>query len=113
VKSAAEKRAVQRIEIEGPIHLEQGCGITRDISLSGVYFVSDQDFSEGVRFRFTIELEYAIPGRPIHIDCLAQVLRVEPLGAQSGIAARIDDFTSLQPNRKPGLTIVPETKNLQ
>ena len=99
----AEKRMARRIEIETPVHLEQGTGLTRDVSLSGVYFTTDQTLTEGAHFRFTMELEYAIPGRPMHVDCQAYVLRVEPQGNQLGIAARIEDFTYLPRQTKPDM----------
>lgn len=91
-----QKRATERIEVEVPVHLETGSGISRNVSLSGIYFLTDQTFEEGKRFRFTIEFEFAIPGRPIHLDCTAQVLRMEHQGEKLGIAARIDDLTYLR-----------------
>ena len=91
-----QKRATERIEVEVPVHLEKGSGISRNVSLSGIYFLTDQVFQEGICFRFTIEFEFAIPGRPIHLDCEARVLRVETQGEKMGVAARIEDFTYLQ-----------------
>lgn len=113
MENIAEKRATQRIEIEVPVHLEQGSGVTRDVSLSGIYFVTDQNFSEGTTLKFTIELEYAIPGRPMHLDCQAHVLRVEPQGDQMGVAARIEDFTYLQQYGEDNIRVVPGSNNLQ
>lgn len=107
-----QKRATERIEVEVPVHLETGSGISRNVSLSGIYFLTDQTFEEGTRFRFTIEFEFAIPGRPIHLDCEARVLRVEPQGEKQGIAARIDDFTYLQQEENSGSGFLPEGYNL-
>jgi len=113
VKSKVKKRAAQRIEIEVPVHLEQGSGLTRDVSLSGIYFVTDQNFEEGARIRFTIEFEYAIPGQPMHLDCKAHVVRIEPQGDCLGVAARIEDFSCLQHSGGSDMNILPGTSNLQ
>ncbi len=111
--SNVEKRATQRIEVEVPVQLEQGNGVTRDVSLSGIYFVTEEPIEEGTRIRVTMEFEYVIPGRPLHLDCTAHVLRVEPVGNQRGVAAHIDDsrpFAQLEVD-SPGY--VPGNDNLQ
>ena len=59
------------------------------------------------------EFEYVIPGRPLHLDCSAQVLRVEPQGGQRGIAARIDDYRDLE-NEDNGIwELFPGSGSLQ
>ncbi len=111
--SATEKRTAQRIEIEVPVHLEHGFGVTRDVSLAGIYFITDQKLSAGTRIRFKMEFEFAIPGRPMALDCQAHVLRVEPHGKQMGIAAVIEDFTYLQQKREHAIRIAPGSDRLQ
>lgn len=81
--------------MEVPVYLQQGAGMTRDVSLAGIYFTTDQHLSAGTSIRFSMAFDYAIPGRPMHLDCQAYILRVEPQGDQVGIAARIEDFTYL------------------
>jgi len=93
--SVMEKRIANRFEVEVPVHLEQGSGVSRDISLYGIYFVTEQGFTEGMPFRFSIEFKYAIPGRCIRLDCEAHVLRVEPQGNMVGIAACIDEASKV------------------
>jgi len=49
-------------------------------------------FAEGDTLNCTLEFDYAIIGRQLHLDYKANVTRIEPLGAQLGVAARFDDF---------------------
>lgn len=111
--SNIEKRATQRIEVEVPVQLEQGSGVTRDVSLTGIYFVTEEPIEEGTRIRFTMEFEYVVPGRPLHMDCTAHVLRVEPVGNQRGVAAHIDDSRHLDQFEADSPGYVPGSNNLQ
>lgn len=113
MESAFEKRTTHRIEIEVPVQLEQGFGMTRDVSLTGIYFTTDQNLAEGTRIRFTMDLEYAIPGRSMHLDCQAHILRVESQGDQLGVAARIEDFTYLPRQREHDAGVISGSNRLQ
>ena len=110
---ASEKRATQRIEMEIPIQLGEGTGVTRDVSLSGIYFVTEEPADEGTRLRFTIEFEYVVPGRPLHLDCSAHVLRVEQQGNEHGVAARIEDYKDLDLNDSNLWDLFPGSNSLQ
>lgn len=106
-------REGERFDVEVPVHLEQGSGVSRNVSMSGIYFVTDLTFIEGETLRFTMSFEYAIPGRQMQLDCQARVVRVEPLGDKSGVAARIEDFTCIPPSPKDSQNIVSGTNSLQ
>jgi len=108
-----EKRKTERIEVDVPVQLEQGTGVTRDVSLSGIYFMTEEPIEAGTRIRFTMEFEYVVPGRPLHLDCSAQVLRVEPQGDSLGVAARIDDYKDLETNNENSWGNFPGSPNLQ
>ncbi|HEX9778229.1 MAG TPA: PilZ domain-containing protein [Geopsychrobacteraceae bacterium] len=88
------KRTAKRIRIEVPVHLDPGSGVTRDVSPSGVYFFSDRIFTPGMSLCFSLELDYAFPGEPMHLCCRGKVLRVEEVGGKTGVAASICDFRS-------------------
>ncbi len=90
-----EKRASQRIEVEVPVYIGQEKALTRDISWAGIYFLTEQSFSEGGDLNFSLDLSYALPGKPIKLDCHGEVIRVEQLGKKYGIAARINNFQYL------------------
>jgi hypothetical protein len=90
-----EKRTSQRILVEIPVYLNQEKAVTRDISWSGIYFLTKQSFSEGSELNFCIDLNYALPGKPVKLDCQGEVIRIEQQGADFGIAAKINNFQYL------------------
>jgi hypothetical protein len=86
----SEKRASQRIQVEVPVYIGQVKAVTRDVSWSGIFFLTDQAFVQGGSLNFSLDLSYA--GRPIKLDCQGEVIRIEQLGEKFGIAAKINDF---------------------
>jgi len=90
-----EKRASQRIQVEVPVYIGDKKAVTRDVSWSGIYFLADQPFVEGGDLNFSLDLTYALPGKPVKLDCQGKVMRVEQHGKKYGIAARINNFQYL------------------
>jgi hypothetical protein len=41
--------------------------------------------------RFTVQFNFACPGKPLRLDCRGQVLRVEKTGDQFGVAASLGE----------------------
>jgi hypothetical protein len=78
-----------------PVHFDHGVGTSRDISFTGIYFTTDKRLESGKQLRLAFELEYAIPGKSLQLDCQGHVLRVDVLGNHFGIAAKIDEITYL------------------
>ena len=91
----SEKRASQRIQVEVPVYIGQEKAVTRDVSWSGIFFLTDQAFVQGGSLIFSMDLSYALPGKPIRLDCQGEVIRIEQFGKKFGIAARINDFQYL------------------
>ncbi len=90
-----EKRASQRIHVEVPIYIGHEKAVTRDVSWTGIYFLTDQSFFEGTDLNFSLDLSYALPGKTIKLDCQGEVIRIEQLGEKFGIAAKINNFQYL------------------
>lgn len=90
-----EKRLSQRIQVEIPVYINQERAVTRDISWSGIYFLTEQNLSEGKELNFSIDLNYALPGKPVKLDCQGEIIRIERQGDRFGIAARINNFQYL------------------
>lgn len=90
-----EKRETTRIPIEIPIWLNGEQGVSRDISFSGIYFTTGKLLETGDTLHFDFELAFTSPGKPVHLDCQGQVLRVERTADGYGVAATIDDMTFL------------------
>lgn len=91
-----DRRASQRIQVEVPVYIGHEKAITRDISWSGIYFFTSQPFTEGKDLNFRLDLSYALPGKPVKLDCQGEVIRVEPHDGKYGIAAKINNFQYLQ-----------------
>ena len=89
------KRGAVRTKVEVPVVLEDGMGITRDISVTGIYLKTPQTYAPGDRVKFTIELEYAVPDGPMHFSCIGRVVRVEKIGEEYGVASTIDEMNTL------------------
>jgi len=88
------KRGAERIRVKLPVQLEDGTGITRDVSRSGVFFFTDRSVAPDMPLRFRIELQYAFPGEPVLLHCMGKVVRVEEAGERTGVAVSISEFRS-------------------
>jgi len=86
------QRHEERFLLELPVMLEGGMGLSRDISGSGIYFVTDQPMTPGRFVQFSMKLNHVRPGKAVRLDCQGQVLRVEAAGAKLGVAASISGF---------------------
>jgi len=94
----SEKRASQRIQVEVPVYIGQAKAVTRDISWAGIFFLTDQTFFQGGALNFSLNLSYALPGKPIRLDCQGEVIRIEPFGEKFGIAAKKMIFSTFTKN---------------
>lgn len=90
------KRSAKRIRVEMPVHFEQGTGVTKDVSQSGVFFFTEQPFLTGTKFDFVLELDYVSPGQPVYLHCRGEVVRVEATGEKNGVAASISEFRTAE-----------------
>jgi hypothetical protein len=82
----AEKRQAQRYPLAVDMELQNGRGITHDVSTSGIFVEADSPFSPGSRIRFSLLFEQTLP-TPLRLDCEGKVIRVEPRNEKLGIAA--------------------------
>ena len=87
-----EKRSSERIHVEVPVFIGQDESVSRDVSLTGIYFLTDHLFVEGGALDFSLELAYALPGMPIKLGCQGEVIRIEKRGGKFGIAAKINNL---------------------
>lgn len=81
-----------RFAITLPVELDEGAGTTRDVSLSGVFFETDQSFSLGESIRFVLVLEHVHAGRPLRLYCEGRVVRVNRCDGQLGVAVAITSY---------------------
>lgn len=63
----------------------------RNVSASGVYFVTDADLKPGESLKFTLEFSGPQIG-VVSARCEARVVRVEPQGVLKGIGAAFESI---------------------
>jgi hypothetical protein len=98
-----ERRRAARFRIAIPVELEAGEGITRDVSLSGVYFETDQSFAPGEQIGLVMVLERASPGRPVRLQCEGRIVRVTRFDKRIGVAVAISGYKFGPSGRPIGL----------
>jgi hypothetical protein len=81
-----ERRSAPRHGLAVPVRLPEGIGVTRDLSATGLYFLSEGSFEEGQHVSLTITLEHADPKGPFDTTCRGCVVRIE--GPEVGAGAR-------------------------
>ena len=92
VKDSENRRTIRR-KGAFPVELENGKGITRNFSSSGIFFETDKSFTPGQAIEFTVVLEYVDPSRPVHLRCSGSIVRVEHNRQKMGIAVAISSYT--------------------
>lgn len=91
ISEAGERREARRYPVSVTVELPGGRARTRDASESGIYFETDQSLSAGP-IRFWLVLGRVDPESRIRVECEGQVVRVEPRGSTTGIAAQIQTY---------------------
>ena len=87
-----ERRQAFRFPITLPVELEQGTGVTRNISTSGVFFETDQAFSTGDPIRLTLVVEPTFPGIPTRLHCLGKIVRAERHEEKQGVGVAFTSY---------------------
>ncbi|MEO6487415.1 MAG: PilZ domain-containing protein [Thermoanaerobaculia bacterium] len=95
----SDRRGETRHEIILPISVDGWAAMTRDVSTTGVYFLTQQRFSAGTKIDFDLPLPRLATANLAFI-CHATILRVDARDHQCGVAARIDRFT-IVPSHRP------------
>jgi hypothetical protein len=84
-----ERRRMPRYPLSVAVETEQGKGVTRDVSASGIYFETAELYTAGAPIRFTLVFEHSNPA-PLRLSCAGEVRRVDANGASFGVAATIN-----------------------
>jgi hypothetical protein len=85
-------RKEERFDTELTVKLQGGGeAVARNVSASGIFFVTDVALKEGQPVKFTLEFQH-FPSGPIEVNCSARIVRVEEQGPSRGIGASIDSF---------------------
>ena len=84
-------RKDERFAADLTVRFEGGEGAVRNVSASGIYFVTDAALEEGQPVMFSLDYR-DFPSGPVSVNCVARIVRVEEQGARKGIAAAISSF---------------------
>jgi hypothetical protein len=85
---AIHKRLEQRMPTTRPVQLDRGTGITRNISTSGIFFETNEDYAEGSEISFAIELD-GPQGEKLMLRSRGAIVRVERRDGRLGVAAKV------------------------
>lgn len=86
-----ERRTLPRRAIHLPVVLEDRCGVTTDVSATGIRFESDHVLTPGSTIEFAVAFS-ADPRGNYWIRCAGRVVRVEANGRRVFVAATIDNI---------------------
>jgi PilZ domain len=84
-------RRDERFESNLTIKLEQGEGHLRNVSASGIYFVTNAQLALGELLRFTLDFAGEQIGL-VTARCEARVVRVERVGGGTGVGAAFESI---------------------
>ena len=90
-KASVPGRRDERFDTELTVRLEGGDGVVRNVSASGIYFVTDVALQEGQPVEFTLDFQ-DFPSGSIAVNCIGRIVRVEERGVRQGVAASISSF---------------------
>jgi hypothetical protein len=85
-------RKDERFDTTLPVRLERGGGVARNVSATGIYFITDQALEAGATVTFALDFE-DFPGGPIQVNCVGRVVRIDEQDEKKkGVAAAIQSF---------------------
>ncbi len=90
--NSSERRQANRFKGRLPVELENGSGITRDFSTSGIYFETDQSFSTRDSVELALCLEHLHLEHLFYLKCRGEVVRVEQGREKTGVAVTINSY---------------------
>jgi len=85
----AEKRRDQRIHTALPVFLKNATGVTRDVSVSGLFFWTEGGCAPGELISFTVEISR--PAGRVTLKCRGEIVRTELRDTTVGVAVRITE----------------------
>lgn len=86
-----DQRTAQRFASVYRVELDQGTGLTVNLSTNGVYFITQAAIETGQSLCFCIVLE-KIGALVSRLRCEGQVVRTDNLTLQCGVAVQFSDF---------------------
>jgi hypothetical protein len=86
-----ERRSAERHRVALPTDTDRGPGITRDVSLSGLYLVTEERLPVGARLELLLSLRDGEHLLPLRLAARGRVVRVEEVDDRAGLGIAFDD----------------------
>lgn len=80
------ERIAKRYQLTVPVKLEDGAGVTRDVSTSGIFFETERAHAVGE----TVGLSASLDGATVRYE--GSVVRVERINGRFGVAVALTSF---------------------
>jgi hypothetical protein len=74
------------------VELNDDTGITRELSVCCVSFVTNRLFSAGEPIELTLVFEYVEPNHPVRLRCRGQVVHAEQRDGKVGVVVAIKAY---------------------
>ena len=87
--AAPTRRTHERIAAKLPVRLDDQLGITRDVSVGGVYF--ELDISLAIASEVQFDIDITTPQGMMKLTCSGRVVRAEQHGNRTGVAVAMKD----------------------
>lgn len=87
------QRNTDRYRTALQVELEGGIGVTRDLSVSGIYFETGLHLAVGQSINFTIMFDDSLLGESKRIKCQGEIVRVDEIGPKIGVAAMFHSYS--------------------
>jgi hypothetical protein len=98
-----DRRRAWRYPVHLDVNLENGKGVSRDVSASGIYFETDAALTPGQVINFSFCLEKVYPDVRLDLKCAGTIARIDQRGGRVGVAVTIDAW-SFEPSDFPGVS---------
>jgi hypothetical protein len=82
----------KHFRLEMLVELNDDTGITRELSVCCVFFVTNRFFSAGEPIELTLVFEYVEPNHPVRLRCRGQVVHAEQRAGKMDVTVAIEAY---------------------
>jgi len=87
----SERRSAERFPVSLPVETDRGPGVTRDVSVSGLFMVTDKRLAAGDHLQLVVTLPDHDHALSIRLGLKGRVTRVEDVGEAVGAGIALDE----------------------
>jgi len=89
MRTGADQRNDERVEVVLPVHLDEADGVTNNFSASGISFDTDAAYQPGSEISFVLDIESWTEKK--QLKCKGRVVRAETHDGRTSVAVCIDE----------------------